>query len=65
MNVSGGETIDKWNKFCQKVAISAILDSSEKIGGSGKTVEIDESKFGKRNYNRGKRVEGQLVFWEN
>ncbi|KAF8784297.1 putative transposase-like protein like [Argiope bruennichi] len=33
-----------------------------KVGGSGVTVEIDESKFGKRKFNRGKRVEGKWVF---
>jgi transposase-like protein len=32
------------------------------IGGQGITVEIDESKFGKRKYNRGHRVEGCWVF---
>ena len=31
------------------------------IGGPGKHVEIDKSKFGKRKYNRGHFVEGQLV----
>lgn len=29
------------------------------IDGPGKIVEIDESKFGRRKYNPGKRVEGQ------
>ncbi|KZR97001.1 Uncharacterized protein APZ42_008350, partial [Daphnia magna] len=33
----------------------------KKIGCFGITVEIDESKFGKRKYNRGKRVEGVWV----
>ena len=39
-----------------------MLQKSEKIGGPGKTVQIDESKVGKRKYHRGHRVEGQWVF---
>jgi transposase-like protein len=35
---------------------------SEKIGGPKKTVEIDESKFGRRKYHRGNPVKGQWVF---
>ncbi len=35
---------------------------SEQIGGPGCVVEIDESKFGKRKYHRGKREEGVWVF---
>lgn len=38
------------------------MRDSCKIGGPGKTVQIDESKFGKRKYHRGHRVEGQWVF---
>ena len=39
-----------------------MLGNSEKIGGNGVEVEIDESKFGKHKYYRGHRVEGQWVF---
>ena len=33
-----------------------------KIGGPGIVVELDESKFGKRKDNRGKKVKGAWVF---
>ena len=32
------------------------------IGGPGTTVEIDESKFGKMKYHRGRKIEGKWVF---
>src|SRR5215813_11075282 len=46
--------------FRQVVATSLERDDTI-IGGEGITVEIDESKFGKRKYNRGHRVEGVWV----
>ena len=40
-----------------------VLNAGIKIGGLGKTVEIDESKFGaKRKYKRGRVSEGPWVF---
>lgn len=56
------EAVSYWNKVCQEVAKRYIFSKSQKIGGPGKIVEIDESKFGKRKYNRGHTVEGQWVF---
>ena len=38
------------------------MEKSSSIGGNGIEVEIDESKFGKRKYHQGHRVEGQWVF---
>jgi len=38
------------------------MENGETLGGEGKVVQIDESKFGKRKYHRGHHVEGQWVF---
>ena len=53
--------VDFYN-FLREVCCVILQEQSEAIGGPGKFVEIDESKFGKRKYNRGKRVEGIWVF---
>jgi hypothetical protein len=41
-----GTPID-WANFCREVAEDIVINNSEKIGGPGIFVEIDESKFGK------------------
>ena len=46
----------------QEKAKSLYLNNIDKIGGEGIIIEVDESKFGKRKYNRGRRVEGVWVF---
>ena len=55
-------TINDWSSFHRKVIIDWGVRRTKKIGGSGLTVEIDESKFGKRKYNVGRLLEGQWVF---
>ncbi len=53
--------LSDWNNYLREVSVIA-LDTlyvpQGKIGGPGRIVEIDESKFGKRKFNQGKRVEG-------
>ena len=56
------KTVIEWITFLRECCVSTIIDASEAIGGNSVEVEIDESKFGKRKYHRGHRVEGQWVF---
>ena len=57
------ETVTDYKRYCRDVCFNVVLDeSSDKIGGVGKTVEIDESKFGKMKYHKGRKIEGQWVF---
>jgi transposase-like protein len=55
-------TIADWSMFCRETMLEFLEGSSQKIGGPNKTVEIDESKVGRRKYNRGHPVQGQWVF---
>ena len=55
-------TIIEWSAFFRDTCLTTLLEYSEAIGGQGVEVEIDESKFGKRKYHKGHRVEGQWVF---
>ena len=41
------------------MCVDWVLKKCKKIGGAGKTVVIDKSKFGKRKYNVGRLIEGQ------
>ena len=59
--VSNRVVID-WYNFIRDVVAEYFLDHPIAIGGPGTIVEIDESKFGKRKYNRGRWVEGHWVF---
>ncbi|GFT20380.1 DDE_Tnp_IS1595 domain-containing protein [Trichonephila clavipes] len=53
-----------WRSFMNEVILDHVEESTEAIGGVGKIVEINESKYCKRKYNGGPHVEGQRVFGE-
>lgn len=61
INISNHTAVDFAN-FCREVVYDQMIINSQPIGGPGAHVEIDESKFGRRKYNKGHRVEGQWVF---
>ncbi|XP_076248071.1 uncharacterized protein LOC143187738 [Calliopsis andreniformis] len=62
-------TISAWYQYCREMVVdhlSKIQAGMPKLGGISESgsriiVQIDEAKFGKRKYNRGRRVEGHWV----
>lgn len=55
------KTVIDWFSFCREVAVDYCVHNSAKLGGQGKTVEVDEAKFDKRNYKGGRVIEGTWV----
>lgn len=55
------ETISSFYAHYRQLVIDNLDEDDAVIGGPGIIVEIDESKFSKRKYNRGHRVEGSWV----
>ncbi|XP_067213901.1 uncharacterized protein [Linepithema humile] len=60
--VSSPNTIVDWFSFCREVCVFWADKHSQKFGGPGRTVEIDEAKIGRRKYNRGRLIKGQWIF---
>lgn len=54
-------TVVDWFSFIREVLMYWMHKQSAKIGGPGKIVEIDEAKFGKRKYHRGRLLTGQWI----
>ena len=59
------QTIADWMNFCRDICRDKVVRSRKMvIGGPGIVVKIDESKFGKRKYNRGRHQECKWVVGE-
>ena len=62
IDIGSSHTTVDWYNFCREICEKIVEKDNKKIGGPGFTVEIDESKFGKRKYHRGRKVDGAWVF---
>ena len=56
------QTVTLWFSIFREICATRLLSEANEIGGVGHVVEIDESKFGKRKYNRGRLRDGAWVF---
>lgn len=63
MNTSGvgSEAITAWTKYLRQLLADCVEFKDVVIGGEGVVLEIDETKLGKRKYNRGQLVDGVWV----
>lgn len=61
MTSHSSTTITEFINYYRQLISISLNDEDQIIGGPGIIVEIDESKFGKRKYNRGHKVEGVWV----
>src|SRR5258705_10745445 len=62
--VMSRNTVADYFSFCREVCVAAVEACHEesKIGGVGHVVQVDESKLGKRKYERGRIVDGSWIF---
>jgi hypothetical protein len=61
LTTHSSETIVGYYRYFRELVADSLDFEDWKIGGEGVIVEIDESKFGKRKYNRGHQIEGAWV----
>ena len=62
LEIGACNAVVDWNQFCRDIAVNYFFNNHVQLGGPGSIVEIDESLFSRRKYNRGGIVEEQWIF---
>lgn len=55
-------TLTDYSNFIREICTDYVKENCMKIGGPNVIVQIDEAKFGRRKYHRGRIIEGQWIF---
>ena len=61
MTGHSNKTVSIFYRYFRSMVAGMVDEEDQYIGGEGVIVELDETKMGKRKYNRGHRVEGVWV----
>ncbi|XP_032671445.1 uncharacterized protein LOC116844262 [Odontomachus brunneus] len=61
IQISRSVAVD-WVNFCRELLNQWVTDNSKPLSGPGIIVEIDEAKFGRRKYHKGRLITGQWLF---
>ena len=59
LEIGSPNTIVDWRHFCRDICAEYFINHPQVIRGPGHVVEIDESCFEKRKYNRGRILRQQ------
>lgn len=59
--IGSAHTVVEWKHYCRNVCAAYLRANPSRIGGPGKTVEIDECLLVRRKYNQGRIVKEQWV----